>query len=84
MNALEKYEAVNRTESLEELAEIIKLLANEQGMIMGRSYWHPIQPMIDSCLDSTLFNPVLFTRSWGIRQQASMLIAQGKYKRKEK
>jgi len=83
MTNLEKYEAVNHTESLEELAEVIKSMC-PNGFIEGRAEFQAIAPMVNACLNPTIFYPTIFTRNWGIRQQALMLLNQGACKPKQR
>lgn len=79
---LEKYDIVNKTKSLEELAEVIKEIAVD-GLIEGRVKPHPVENMITCCNHFTIVNnyPSILTRNYGIRQQAYMLYHQGKTKK---
>lgn len=78
MNDLIRYNAVNQTESLKELANVIRSFADEDGMIQGRKRKFNAERMAAICegavdvhIDEFKFN--LLTRNWGIRQQAMML-----------
>lgn len=70
MTELEKYEAVNKCTSLEELSNVILSFADESGIIQGRTRGFNAGKMAEHCkLFSTLPKNVL-TREYGIRQQA--------------
>lgn len=68
---LEAYERVNQCETFEELAGVIRSLADEEGMIQGRTIKMDAERMARSCEN---FNsdtpPNVLTREFGIRQQA--------------
>lgn len=73
MDRLEKYEAVNATESLKELAKVIESFADEDGFIQGRQKRFDAKIMAYYCInyDTSIHNSL--TREFGIRQQAMML-----------
>lgn len=74
MTNLEKYEAVNKTETLQELADVIRSFANEEGMIQGRTRQFSAEAMAKMCenYDYAIHNRL--TREFGIRQQAMMIL----------
>lgn len=74
---LERYQAVNDCETVEELQQVILSFADAQGKIRGRDRYFNAQKMADNLLkyyndDSGMdvWPPNLLTRNWGIRQQA--------------
>lgn len=73
MTREEKYDAVNKTETLKELADVILTLADEDGMIQGKSRKFHADRMAFICkhFDINLYR--ILTRNYGIRQQALML-----------
>lgn len=73
MDRLEKYEAVNATESLKELAKVIESFADEDSLIQGRQNKFDAKKMSNYCInyDTSIHNSL--TREFGIRQQAMML-----------
>jgi len=73
MTELEIYQKVNESESLKELAEIIFSLADEDGMIQGRSRKFDAKQMANYCLGFVMYEPNVLTRMYGIRQQAMYL-----------
>lgn len=77
MNDLEIYEAVNGASSLKELADIIRKLGGEHGIIEGRSSSFDSEAMADYCEDFFDHSDNVLTRKYGIRQQAIMLLKQG-------
>lgn len=81
---LNRYKAVNKAASLEELAEVIESF-DEKGFIQGRSRRFRTKFMADCCRNFHLKEnfPTTLTRNWGIRQQAYMLFIQGKIKKDE-
>ncbi len=79
MSDLEKYEKVNKTETLEELADVIRSFA-EYGVIQGRTRFFDAEDMALVCEEYNYTNHNLLTREFGIRQQAMMLLF---YKRLE-
>ena len=70
------YEKVNETKSLEELAEVIKSLANEEVLIQGRTEFFNAELMASACRDFSFTSANALTRKYGIRQQAYMLYVQ--------
>lgn len=73
MNDIERFEKVNATESLEELAQVIISFADDLGFIEGRTRKFNAILMAESCRKFSWFNVNTLTRNWGIRQQAMML-----------
>ena len=71
MTDLEKYEAVNKTNTLKELANVIRSFAVD-GKIQGRSESFDAEQMAARC-ETIVFMPRNLTRKYGIRQQALML-----------
>lgn len=81
MTDLDKYELINSCESIQELEEAILLIADENGIIMGRS-----KPFNAINLSGYVFGvvtgilpPNYLVRSYGIRQQALYLSYYKKY-----
>lgn len=75
MNDLEKYELINSCETTEELQAAILKLADENGVIQGRSKSFKAAIMAELArgfiLDKTGALPsTVITRNWGLRQQA--------------
>lgn len=78
MTELEKYEAVNSSNSIEELQEAIRLIgenSSEKGSIMGRKHSFKVE---QQCTGVELIvkegaRANICTRSYGIRQQALYL-----------
>lgn len=72
MTELEKYEAVNKCETLEELGSLILKFADENGMIKGRIKDFNAEKMVEGL--KAFINdeavPNVLTRNYGIRQQA--------------
>jgi len=69
MTTLDKYEQVNKCETLEELALVIETFADEDGMIQGRERKFNSNNMASACRVFQ-FQPVeTLTREFGIRQQ---------------
>jgi hypothetical protein len=65
------WELVNRSETFEELANVILKMANNNGMIQGRDRKFNAEHMANNCINfKELGNPRLLTREFGIRQQA--------------
>ena len=73
MTDLEKYEAVNKCETLEELAECILSFANK-GLIKGRTKIFNAGMMAAACRQYDLTFHSTLTREFGIRQQAMMIL----------
>lgn len=84
---LEKFRAVNKAASLEELAIVIEeKIADPVNMTVEISDNRTMQleMMLHGCRNFDPKNhPTLLTRRYGIRQQAYMLHAQGKIKKKD-
>lgn len=84
---LEKFRAVNKANSLEELATVIEeKIADPKGRVWLRSGDAvEVSIMSRGCrhFDPTNY-PNVLTRRYGIRQQAYMLHAQGKIKKNVK
>ena len=71
MDRLEIYDKVNQCETFEQLAEVIESLADENGMIQGRTRQFPANKMAQGCRNFKLHGyPNVLTREFGIRQQA--------------
>ena len=71
----ERFKAVNKTRSLEELAQVIESFADNDGMIQGLTKEFDANNMANLCRSLNIhlsFNTL--TRNWGIRQQALMLM----------
>jgi hypothetical protein len=73
MTKLEKYEAVNKTTSLKELAVVIRLIS-DSGQINGRTRTFDSEKMALLCENYNLTAHNELTRNYGIRQQAMMLL----------
>lgn len=73
MTELEKYEKVNKSSSLKELANVIRSFANE-GTIQGRTRDFDSEQMASRCENYDLAKHNNLTREFGIRQQAMMLL----------
>ena len=74
MTDLEKYEAVNKCETLDELAECILSFADELGDIQGRTKKFSASRMSNACRQYDLTFHNALTREFGIRQQAMMIL----------
>ena len=72
MEELEKYELVNKCETIEELVQTIILLSDDMGMIKGRDREFDARQMAENCylVCNKNYSPNLLTREYGIRQQA--------------
>lgn len=74
MNNLDKYEAVNKCETVDELADVmLSVIATKDGTIIGKSREFDADRMVNNLKDyvsGTIDNPNILTRRWGIRQQA--------------
>lgn len=73
MNKIQKYEAVNKCKTLDELAEVIISFADEDGFIDGLTEKFIAKRMAKYCLEFSIDKHNLLTRNFGIRQQAIML-----------
>ena len=79
MTQLEKYNKVNNTKTLKELADVIRSFAVD-GMIKGRTKKFSAETMAKVCEEYSRFNHNNITREFGIRQQAMMLaFYEGKF-----
>lgn len=69
---LETYEAVNRCETFDELAEVILSIGSALGSVPGRTRDFQADKMVEGLLGfaGDVFPPNVLTRRWGIRQQA--------------
>ena len=74
MKDLEAYEKVNQSESLKELADIIREIGGEDKIIKGRTKNFNSENMAGYCERFEVLPCNLLTRSYGIRQQAMYLI----------
>ena len=73
MTREEKYDMVNQTKSLNELARVILAFTNVDGMIQGKTRKFDAQQCAQNCLNYNLSIHNSLTREFGIRQQAMML-----------
>lgn len=74
MTDLEKYEAVNKCESLKALSKVILSFADNLDTINGRIRAFSASSMAERCLKFSIINPNILTRMWGIRQQAMYIV----------
>ena len=72
MTDLEKYEKVNQTENLTELANVIRSFTNVRGKVMGKTRSFDAERMATNCEYYNLLAHNTITREFGIRQQAMM------------
>lgn len=70
IDRLKIYDRVNSCETFEGLANIIRSLADEDGMIQGRTKKFNAEQMAEACMNFHHFRPNVLTREFGIRQQA--------------
>lgn len=72
MTTLEKYEVVNKCETIAELQSVIITFADHNGNIQGRTRMFKAKEMAIDAID--FYNnkalPDILTREFGIRQQA--------------
>ena len=75
MTELEKYEAVNKCETIDELRNVILSFMDSDGMIKGRTRHFHAEKMANYVYDVVNGNliPNVLTREFGIRQQALYL-----------
>lgn len=73
MPELEFFQKVNATDSLSELSDVILQIADENGMIQGRTRKFEAKKMAEYCRDFKNYSPNVLTREYGIRQQALYL-----------
>jgi transcription initiation factor TFIIIB Brf1 subunit/transcription initiation factor TFIIB len=74
LEKLEIWEKVNKTQSLEDLAKIILLLADESGLIQGRTRKFVAKDMANACINFKDLYPTVLTREFGIRKQAFYIL----------
>ena len=74
MTELEKYEAVNKCETLLELSSAILLLADRNGDVLGRDRVFDSSKMALNCMEYSLARHGTLTRRYGIRQQAMYIL----------
>lgn len=74
MDRLEKFEAVNKCETLEQLANVIESFADEEGMIQGREKKFSAKLMSFNCRNYSPYTHNTLTREFGIRQQALYIL----------
>lgn len=75
MTDLEKFQAVNKCETIKELEALIMNFADEDGFIRGRTRFFNASQMasyVDKIVNDN-YPPNLLTREFGIRQQALYL-----------
>lgn len=72
MTDLQKYNAVNKSESLDDLANVIRSFA-VNGLIQGRTRRFDAEQMAKACESYDRLKHNTLTREFGIRQQAMML-----------
>lgn len=75
MTDLEKFEAVNACETVEELSSVVLSFANPVGLIKGRTRYFDAACMANNVKGVVLGSlpPNVLTRMYGIRQQALLL-----------
>ena len=73
LNREQKYDAVNSSESLLGLSNLIKEFADKDGMIQGRTRKFEAEKMAHACMAMGTIRPNFLTREFGIRQQAMYL-----------
>lgn len=73
MTELEKYEAVNKSSTLKELADVLRSFAID-GMIQGKTRQFDADKIAQHCESYHLAKHNVLTREFGIRQQAMMLL----------
>ncbi|MBV1929353.1 MAG: hypothetical protein KUG81_07580 [Gammaproteobacteria bacterium] len=73
MNREEKYDAVNKCMTLEQLSKAVLLLADDDGMIQGRSRKFSAKKMSHACMSYDMLPDSVLTREYGIRQQGIMI-----------
>jgi hypothetical protein len=74
LEKLEIWEKVNKSENLKDLANIILLLADESGLIQGRTRKFVAKDMANICVYFKHLKPTVLTREFGIRQQAFYIL----------
>ena len=73
LTELHKYQMVNAASTLEELANVVERIGDENGVIMGRSFPINAIELAHKVRNYNPYYPNVLTRSYGIRQQAMML-----------
>ena len=73
MSDIDKYELVNKCETLDELSDAIKSIADGADII-GRTESFNASFMAKLCKTYSLNNHNVLTRKYGIRQQAMMIL----------
>lgn len=68
------YDKVNQCETLDELAFVIKGLADSEGMIQGRENKFNAVRMANYCVNYSSYPKNYLTREFGIRQQAMYIL----------
>jgi len=75
LERLHHYDAVNACETLDELANVIGSIADEDGKIQGNTRKFDARIMAHNVKSPLLINNMnLLTRSYGIRQQAIYIL----------
>lgn len=74
MTELEKFKLVNACETLEELAQAIEAISDENGMIQGRTKYFNAERMASHCMNFRLRPANTLTREYGIRQQGLYIL----------
>lgn len=74
MTELEKYERVNKCETLDELADAIESFADESGLIKGKTRFFNADKMSNYCRTYSYKVHNTLTREYGIRQQALYIL----------
>lgn len=70
----QKYDAVNKCETLNELAAVIRSFADEDGKIQGRTRKFNANEMAYAAKHFYKYSPNVLTREFGIRQQAIYIV----------
>lgn len=74
MSELDKFKAVNKCKSLNELALVIESFADENGFIQGKGKRFIAKNMSLICKRYSAIEHNLLTRDFGIRQQALYIL----------
>lgn len=74
MEDLEKWQAVNACETLEDLAKVIESFSDENGDIQGRNKKFSANKMALCCKNYFDIPKNTLTREFGIRQQAIYIL----------
>lgn len=75
MTELEKYQEVNKCETLKELSNVIRGFADINGEVMGRTRPFSAEKMAINCEHYSLGTHNWLTREFGIRQQAMYILS---------